>query len=84
MLKPLGDYVLITIDETKTQTDSGILLAERSVRLPQSGTVEEVGEAVKDVKKGDHVLFLRYAATDGPDEHTRVCKETHIIGLIDE
>lgn len=80
---PLADYILIKVDEETTKTDSGILIQTGAVRLPQTGTVEAVGEYVKSVKAGDHVLFLRYAAIDGPDKDTRLCKESHIIGTVD-
>lgn len=80
-MKLLNDYILVRADDEIDQTDSGLLIASGAVRLPQSGTVEAVADDVEIVKVGDRVTFLRYAAIDGPEPNTRICKERHIVGV---
>lgn len=80
-MKLLNGYILIRVDEETTKTKSGLLLQSGAVRLPNSGVVEGVADDIKEVKKGDRVVFLRYAAIDGTEEGTRLCKIDHIIGI---
>ncbi|MBP9771421.1 MAG: co-chaperone GroES [Candidatus Pacebacteria bacterium] len=58
MLKPLHDRVLVLPDPKETETASGILLMEDKNERPVKGVVV-VGN--KAVKKGDKVLFSRFA-----------------------
>lgn len=83
-ITPLNGCILLRVDEENTKTDSGLLLATGSVRLPQTGTIESIAKDVKGLKVGDRVMFLRYAAIDGIDADTRICKQEHIVGKIDE
>ena len=75
---PLGDRVLVeplVVDET---SPAGIIIPETaSKEKPKQGTVIAVGELddVKDVKKGDTVLFSDY----GYDEVNVDGKEYYII-----
>lgn len=80
-MKLLNGYILIQVDEVRSETKSGILLSEGTQKLPNSGVVKEVSPSVKAVKPGDHVAFLRYAAIDGPEDNLRLAKEEHIIGI---
>lgn len=69
-VQPLRDNVLIDPEtkEEKEKTDSGIYLPETAAsneEKPQMGSVAEVGESEDiKVKKGDRVIFSRYAGTD--------------------
>jgi co-chaperonin GroES (HSP10) len=80
-MKLLNGHILIRVDEAQKQTKSGLYLTENAVRLPQTGTVEAVADEVTEVKVGDKVAFLRYAAIDGVEEDTRLCKIEHILGV---
>lgn len=80
-MKLLNGYILIRVDEETTKTDAGLLLQSGAVKLPSTGTVENVAKGVKEVKEGDKVEFLRYAAIDGTTENSRLCKVEHIIGV---
>ncbi len=75
-LKIIGDRVMIEVDEPET-TEGGIHLPESAQEKPQQGTVVEVGEGRRldngalvppDVKKGDKVIFAKYAGTEIADE----------------
>ncbi|MHA8110728.1 co-chaperone GroES [Lactobacillaceae bacterium Melli_B4] len=72
MLKPLGDRVIVEVEEEKEKTVGGIVLASNAKEKPQTGKVVAVGagrtldngETVKPaVKQGDTVLFDKYAGT---------------------
>jgi chaperonin GroES len=77
-MKPLSDFVLINPDKPKDQTKSGIMIAEDWKTLPPTGKVIAVGPLVKEVKKGDRVVFMRYAVIDAQDG-LKVAREGHII-----
>lgn len=62
MITPLRDRVIIKPDEeTEEVAKGGILVARASVLKPVNrGVVELVGTAVKEVKKGDKVIYSPY------------------------
>jgi chaperonin GroES len=71
--KPLGDYVLVSHTKEKEKTSGGIIIPDTAKEKPQEGTVIAVGPGrrIKDgnriaveVKKGDKVLFGKYAGTE--------------------
>ncbi len=74
MLKPLADHVVIEIVTKEEKTSSGIFLPDTAAKeKPQIGKVVAVGsgkmtEAGKrvapEVKKGDEVVFAKYAGTE--------------------
>ena len=67
-IKPLADRVLIEPMEAETKTASGIIIPDSAKEKPQKGTVVAVGNGTKDekmtVKKGDVVLYAKYAGTN--------------------
>ena len=72
-LKPLGSRVVIKALDREEVTKSGIVIPDTAKEKPQEGTVLAVGpgrilddgkrEAI-DVKKGDKVLYAKYAGTE--------------------
>ncbi|HHX92559.1 MAG TPA: co-chaperone GroES [Clostridiales bacterium] len=71
-IKPLGDRVLIKRLEAEEKTKSGIVLPGTAKEQPQMAEVIAVGpggvvdgkEVKMEVKKGDQVIFSKYAGTD--------------------
>ncbi len=67
-IKPLADRVLIEPIEAETTTASGIIIPDSAKEKPQKGIVIAVGKGTKDqpmtVKKGDAVLYAKYAGTE--------------------
>jgi chaperonin GroES len=71
-LKPLGDNVVVKQAEAEDQTKSGLFIPDTAQEKPQKGTVIAVGEGKYedgervpvDVKKGDVVIYGKYAGTD--------------------
>lgn len=72
-IKPLGDRVLVKIEEGEEKTASGIYIPQTAQEKTQSAVVVAVGddEEVIKVKPGDKVMYDKYAGTsvkvDGSD-----------------
>jgi len=71
-IKPLGDRVLIKRAEAEEKTKGGIILTSSAKEAPQMAEVIAVGPGAvvdgklvpMDVKKGDKVIFSKYAGTE--------------------
>lgn len=71
-IKPLGDRVVIKRLEAEEKTKSGIVLTASAQEQPQMAEVLAVGpggtvdgkEIKMEVKKGDRVIFSKYAGTE--------------------
>jgi chaperonin GroES len=72
-LRPLGDRVVIQPTPREEMTKSGIVLPDTAKEKPQEGSVLAVGPGrilddgkreTIDVKKGDKVLYAKYAGTE--------------------
>lgn len=94
-LKPLNDRVLVKRLETEEKTAGGIIIPDTAQEKPQKGKVvaagpgrlDEDGKEVKmSVKKGDVVLFSKYAGTeikiDG-EEHL-IMREDDILAVFEK
>lgn len=94
MLKPLGDRVVVAVEDEEEKTVGGIVLASNAKEKPTTGEVVAVGPGMKDkngavqpltVKKGDNVMFDKYAGTnvnyDGNDY--LVLHEKDLIATVD-
>lgn len=75
--KPNVGKVLIK-KYSDAKTESGIILTDQ--KHPIKGTVEAVGEGVKNYKEGDVVYFIKYAGTDIKDDYVVMSKDD-ILGL---
>jgi chaperonin GroES len=93
-LKPLGDRLLIEPTEAEEVTASGIVLPETAKEKPQRGKVlaagpgrrDDQGKRIEmDVKKGDHVLYAKYAGTEVKldDKKYLILKETDVLAIVD-
>ena len=71
-LEPMADRVLIRPIEEEETRASGIVLPESAKEKPQRGKILALGpgrmedgkRVAMDVKKGDTVLFAKYAGTE--------------------
>ncbi len=92
---PLNDKVLVVGIEEKEKTTGGIIIPDTAKEKPKEGKVTAVGPRKWDengkripleVKKGDHILFGKYAGIeikiDGV-EHL-IMREDDILGIIEE
>ena len=93
-VRPLGDRVLVKrTEESEQKSAGGIIIPDTAKEKPQQGLVEAVGNgkmgddgkrAPLDVKKGDKVLFGKYAGTDvkiDGDEYL-IMHESDILAVI--
>ena len=91
-IRPLHDRIVVRrIDEEET-TKGGIIIPDTAKEKPSEGKVIAVGKGkiddegkthALDVKKGDRVLFSKYAGTevqlDG-EEHL-IIREDDVLGI---
>ncbi len=94
-VKPLEDRVLIKPSDPETKTDSGIYLPESVKEKPIQGKIVatgpgkllDSGERVKpSVKKGDTVVFGKYAGTEIEIKNVThmIMRETELLGVIEK
>jgi chaperonin GroES len=63
-LKPLGDRVVATREVVSNKTASGLYLPETAKEKPVVATVVAVGPEVKNLKKGDRIVYKEYSTTE--------------------
>ncbi|CAM1658553.1 10 kDa chaperonin [Streptococcus oralis] len=94
MLKPLGDRVVLKIEE-KEQTVGGFVLAGSAQEKPKTAQVVATGQGVRtlngdlvvpSVKAGDRVLVEAHAGIDvkDGDETYIIVGEANILAIIEE
>ncbi|MBO4387842.1 MAG: co-chaperone GroES [Spirochaetales bacterium] len=70
-IKPLGERVLVKIEQLQEKTASGIIIPQTAQEKTQTGVVEAIGDEVKTVKVGEKIMHDKYAGTsikiDGQD-----------------
>ena len=92
-IRPLDDRVLLQVVDSEETTTGGIVLPDSAREKPQRGKVKAIGTGkllddgrrVKpDVKKGDVVLFGKYAGSDVEVEGVeyKIVRENEILGKI--
>ena len=94
-IRPLNDRVLVVGIEEKEKTAGGIIIPDTAKEKPQEGKIAAVGPGKRyengkrspvEVKKGDHVLFDKYAGNeikiDGV-EHL-IMREDDILGIMEK
>jgi chaperonin GroES len=93
-IRPLNDRVLVERVEEEQKTAGGIIIPDTAKEKPQEGKIIAAGPGKMgddgkrtplNVKKGDRILFSKYAGTeikiDGV-EHTFM-KEDDILGILE-
>ncbi len=93
-IRPLQDRILVKRVEEEAKTKGGIIIPDSAKEKPAEGVVVAVGNGKKaddgnlialDVKKGDRVLFAKYAGTEVKinDEEHLIMREDDILGIIE-
>ena len=94
-LRPLGDRVVIQPTAREEMTKSGIVLPDTVKEKPQKGLVLAVGpgrtlddgkrESI-DVKKGDTVLYAKYAGTEFKidEEELLIVSQKDILAIVED
>ncbi len=87
-LVPLGDRVVLKQLVAESKTKSGIVLPGQEKEKPQQAEVVAVGpgtEEVKmEVKKGDEVIYAKYAGTEVKldDDTYIIVKQQDILAVV--
>lgn len=87
-LTPLHDRVIIKPAPAEEKTAGGIIIPDTAKEKPQRGTVVAAGPGKKDepitVKKGDIVLYGKYAGTEMVlnGEDLLVIRESDILAIL--
>jgi len=94
-IRPLHDRLIVKRLEEEEKTKGGIIIPDSAKEKPIEGKVIAVGEGKLnkdgkkiplDVKKGDRILFAKYAGTevkiDG-EEHLMM-REDEILAIIEK
>ncbi|HEY0964905.1 MAG TPA: co-chaperone GroES [Candidatus Saccharimonadales bacterium] len=83
-IKPLADRVVAVREEAQTKTASGLYLPDNAKEKPVLAKVEAIGPDVKDIKKGDRILYKEYSTTEIKIDNTEylIVKEEDILGII--
>lgn len=92
-IKPLHDRVIVKRTQEEEKTKGGIIIPESAKEAPAEGTVVAAGPGKTDdsgkvhalgVKKGDRVIFSKYAGTEVKieGEDHLIMREEDILGII--
>ncbi len=93
-IRPLQDRIIVKRIEGEEVSRGGIIIPDSAKEKPQEGKVTAVGKGKVgedgkvqplDVKKGDKVLFSKYAGTEiniEGDEHL-IVREDDILGVLE-
>jgi chaperonin GroES len=93
-LRPLGDRVVVKPTPREEMTKSGIVLPDTAKEKPQEGTVLSTGPGrlledgkreAMDIKKGDKVLYAKYAGTEFKldDEDLLIIKQSDVLAVVE-
>ena len=92
-LRPLADRLVVEPIEGEEITAGGVFVPETAKEKPQEGMVLAVGPGRRDddgnriamdVKKGDKVLYAKYAGTEVKldDKKLLILKESDVLALV--
>ena len=92
-LQPLADRVVLKQLEAEETTKSGIVLTGKEKEKPQHAEVIAVGpggvvdgkDVKMEVKKGDHVIYSKYAGTEvkmDDDVEYIIVRQSDILAVI--
>ncbi len=94
-LRPLGDRVIVKRIEEEEKTKGGIIIPDTAKEKPIEGEVIAVGDGKLldngqkvplEVKKGDRVLFGKYAGTEVKieGEELLIMREDDVIAVVEK
>ncbi len=87
-IKPLADRVLIEPKPAEEKTASGLFIPDTAKEKPLEGTVVAVGPGTKEVtmevKKGDTVLYGKYAGTEvhADGKNYIIMRQSDVLAII--
>ncbi len=92
-IRPLQDRIIVKRIEVEETTAEGIIIPDTAKEKPQEGKVVAVGTGkIRDdgrlqkleIKKGDRVLFGKFAGTEVTleDEEHLIIREDDVLGIV--
>ena len=93
-VRPLHDRIIVKRLEEEEKTKGGIIIPDTAKEKPFEGKVIAVGDGriqkdgkkiPMEVKKGDHILFAKYAGSDikiDGEDHL-IVKEDDVLAVIE-
>jgi len=93
-IRPLQDRIIVKRLEGEEKSKGGIIIPDTAKEKPQEGKVIAVGKGKvtedgklqpMDVKKGDRILFSKYAGTEvniEGEEHL-IIREDDVLGVLE-
>ena len=92
---PLGDRVIVRLLEKEEKKKGGIIIPDTAKERPSEGEVIAVGKGRRtnsgeriemEVKKGDRVLFNKYAGTEikVDEEEVLILREDEVLAIIEK
>jgi chaperonin GroES len=92
-LRPLGDRVLVKVEESENALPSGLVIPDTAKEKPQEGRVLAVGPGAyhdgqriaMDIKEGDRVLFSKFGGTEVKfeGEELMILSERDILAVVE-
>ena len=94
MIKPLGERIVVEVEEKAAKTESGLFLPDTAKEKPQEGIVLAVGGgkvlesgavAPMEIKVGDRVLFAKYTGNEVKidDKNLLIIRQADILGILE-
>jgi chaperonin GroES len=94
-IRPLHDRIIAKRFEEEEKTKGGIIIPDNAKEKPQQGEVIAVGsgkvledgkKAPLEVKKGDRILFGKYAGTEIKIDGTEylMMREEDVLGIVEK
>ena len=92
-IRPLQDRIIVKRIEEEETSKGGIIIPDTAKEKPQEGKVVAVGKGKirddgvlqkLDIKKGDRVLFGKFAGTEVTleDEEHLIIREDEVLGIV--
>jgi chaperonin GroES len=94
-IRPLQDRLIVKRIEEEEKTAGGIIIPDTAKEKPQEGKVIAVGKGkvsdegktiALDIKKGDKILFSKYAGSEVKVNGTEylIMREEDVLGVVED
>lgn len=86
MIKPVKKYLLLEKVEIKNVSESGIILSDKKDEEKNVARVLDIGDEVREVKKGDQVIFETYKTKNISHNNIQyqILSEDDVLAVIKE
>jgi chaperonin GroES len=94
-IRPLQDRIIVKRIDEEEKTAGGIIIPDTAKEKPQEGKVIAVGKGkvsddgktiALDIKKGDKILFSKYAGSEVKVNGTEylIMREEDVLGVVED